>query len=38
MISIIEINVKESNYTDNITDVFLKGKATEIIDKLVEKL
>lgn len=31
---IIEINIKPSNYTNNITDVFLKGKATEVLKKL----
>ncbi len=37
-VSIIEINIKKSNYTDNITDVFIKGKATEVVEELVEKL
>ena len=36
--TIIEINIKESNYTNNITDIFLKGKATEIVTELVERL
>lgn len=36
--TIIEINVKKSNYTDNITDVFLNGKATKVIDELVKAL
>ena len=31
---IIEINPVESLYTDNITDIFLKGKATEICNQL----
>jgi len=36
--TIIEINVKKSNYTDYITDIFLNGKATEVIDELVKAL
>lgn len=35
---IIEINVKKSNYTEKITDVFLRGKATEEMAKLADKL
>jgi NAD-dependent deacetylase len=31
---IIEINIEPSNYTYQITDVFLKGKATEIMERL----
>ncbi len=31
---IIEINTEKSTYTDEITDIFLKGKATVIMDKL----
>ena len=31
---IVEINVKPSNYTNNITDIFLKGKATKVMEKL----
>jgi NAD-dependent deacetylase len=34
---IIEINVEPSNYT-NITDVFLNGKATEIIKELLQNI
>lgn len=34
--SIIEVNVNKSNYTHSITDVFLQGKATEIME-LLEK-
>jgi NAD-dependent deacetylase len=34
---IIEINIAESNYTP-IADVFLEGKATEMMTKLVEEL
>ncbi len=36
--SIIEVNVKESNYTHTITDVFLQGKATEIMSMLEDEL
>ena len=32
---IIEINIKESKFTDTIVDVFLHGKATEMMDKLL---
>lgn len=32
--SIIEINVRKSNYTDYITDIFLEGKAGEILNNL----
>ncbi len=32
---IIEINVEKSNYTDSITDIFLNGKATEIMRNLL---
>jgi len=35
---IIEVNTSKSNFTDNITDVFLKGKATEVMEKLYNKL
>jgi NAD-dependent deacetylase len=31
---IIEINIEPSNYTFQITDIFLKGKATEIMERL----
>lgn len=33
-VKIIEINTKPSNYTNSITDLFLEGKATEIMKKL----
>ena len=33
---IMEININESNYTRSITDIFLKGKAGEILYKLYE--
>ncbi len=32
---IIEINIEPSNYTNSITDIFLQGKAEEILPKLV---
>lgn len=35
---IIEININTSNYTNEITDIFLKGKATEMVDKLVKEI
>lgn len=35
---IIEINTKKSNFTDKITDYFLKGKATEVMDILYDKI
>ncbi len=35
---IIEVNVEPSNYTNGITDIFLKGKATEVMNKLASKL
>ena len=36
--SIIEVNTKESNYTSRITDIFLQGKATEIMDLLAREI
>ena len=33
---IIEINIEPSNYTNTITDIFLQGKATEVMQKLLE--
>ena len=36
--TIIEINITESNFTHSITDIFLKGKATDIMGKLGELL
>lgn len=33
--AIIEVNVSPSNYTNQITDVFLQGKATEVMSALV---
>ncbi len=35
---IIEVNTKKSSYTDSITDVFLQGKATEMMDKIYNLL
>ena len=35
---ILEVNTEESNYTDRITDVFLQGKATEMMDRLYKAL
>ena len=37
-VEIIEVNIQSSNYTNTITDVFLKGKATEILEKLLNLL
>jgi len=34
---IIEINTHESNYTNSITDIFLQGKATEIMGNLLKE-
>ncbi len=34
----IEINIVHSEYTGSITDIFLQGKATEIVDRLVRYL
>ncbi len=34
--AVIEINTNKSNYTESITDIFLQGKATEIMGKLKE--
>ena len=35
---IIEINIEKSTYTDSITDLFLKGDATEILEEINNKL
>ena len=35
---IIEVNIEESNYTDKITDIFLRGKAGEIMHYIQERL
>lgn len=37
-VKIIEINIEASRYTNSITDIFLKGKATEIMGYLLEHL
>jgi len=36
--TIIEVNPKESNYTNKITDIFLKGKAAGVMEKLSSAL
>ncbi len=36
--TIIEINPEESNYTHSVTDLFLQGKAGEVLPALVEKI
>jgi NAD-dependent deacetylase len=36
--TIIEINLSESNYTSVVTDIFLQGKATEMMGLLAEAL
>lgn len=36
--TLIEINVNPSEYTDYVTDIFLQGKATEIMTALLEHL
>ncbi len=35
---IIEINIKPSNYTNTITDIYLEGKATEVLETLLNKI
>ena len=35
---IIEVNITESNYTRQITDIFLQGKASVMMTKLLEKI
>lgn len=35
---IIEINTTESSYTDSITDIFLKGRATEVMENLISRI
>jgi len=37
-VTIIEVNLHESNYTRVITDIFLQGKATEMMELLAEVL
>jgi NAD-dependent deacetylase len=36
--TIIEVNPQESNYTGEITDIFLQGKATVMMGKLASAL
>jgi len=36
--TIIEINIEESNYTGSITDIFLYGKATKVMEDLLTKI
>ncbi len=35
---IIEINVEKSAYTDTVTDIFLQGRATEMMEQLMESV
>ncbi|MBS3742083.1 MAG: NAD-dependent deacylase [Candidatus Cloacimonetes bacterium] len=35
---IVEVNIKPSNYTESITDIFLQGKATKTMQELIEIL
>ena len=35
---IIEINTQPSNYTSTISDLFLQGKATKVLDELLNKI
>ena len=37
-VKIIEINIEKSNFTDTITDIFLNGKATEVMTSLLSHL
>ena len=37
-VKIIEINTVHSNYTDSIADIFLQGKATEMMEQLLKLL
>lgn len=36
--TIIEVNIERSNFTNRITDHFLQGKATAVMDKLYKRL
>ncbi len=36
--TIIEINIEKSNYTDRISDIFIQGKAGEILPKIVNSI
>ncbi len=35
---IIEINTEKSAYTDSVTDIFLKGRATQVMENLMEEI
>ncbi|MBC8343523.1 MAG: RNA polymerase subunit sigma, partial [Bacteroidetes bacterium] len=35
---VIEINPEKSNYTTQITDIFLQGKATEMMERLYHEI
>jgi len=35
---IIEVNTERTNFTNSITDLFLQGKATEIIQELIRHI
>jgi len=35
---IIEVNTEPSRYTNEITDIFLKGKATSVMNRLIEEI
>jgi len=35
---IIEVNLHPSNYTDTITDIFLQGKASEVLKVLSDEI
>lgn len=34
--TIIEVNLNPSSYTNSITDIYLEGKATEVLNKLID--
>jgi len=36
--TIIEVNVCPSNYTSEVTDIYLEGKATEVLEALMKAL
>jgi len=36
--TIIEINPENSLYTKRVTDIFLQGKATEIVNALIKEI
>ncbi len=35
---IVEVNISPSNYTNKITDIFLKGKASVVMDELLKEI